>query len=377
MTQKDRISIVFVLPNFAGGGAERVALNLMAGLHAANVAVSLVVFENQGPLMSMVPKGVPVAALGKPRLRTALRPLMSHLRKQRPDAVFSTLGYVNLGLLAFRRLLSPRTRVIVREANLPSISLPGSAYPGVMKLAYRHLYPRADAVIVSSRRMADEFLRDFGLNRSRLYTLPNPVDIRRIRALASPVRRHPGPGLRLVAAGRLARQKGFDRLIDMLPYLPNDAHVTILGDGPLLSRLTARARSAGVQSKVDFLGFAANPYPWFAGADAFLMPSRWEGLPNAALESLACGTPVIATPESGGIAEIRDAAVDGAVSIAQANHLFTTLIRQVTISDSPSLRPGLMPKQYRLETVVCDFLGLLDEVVRRRQQPEPSPGHIS
>jgi len=64
------------------------------------------------------------------------------------------------------------------------------------------------------------------------------------------------------------------------------------------------ATQRGVVRQVHFLGFQNNPYPWFKRADAFVLSSRFEGMPNVILEALACGTGVIAMPAPGGINEL-------------------------------------------------------------------------
>src|SRR3546814_18465284 len=90
----------------------------------------------------------------------------------------------------------------------------------------------------------------------------------------------------------------------MMAKRPNDGHLTILGDGAERDALLRQAEALHLASTVTFTGFVEAPWPYYAGADAFLMPSRWEGMPNAALEALACGTPVLATPEAGGLIEL-------------------------------------------------------------------------
>ena len=207
-----RIGVALVLPSFAGGGAERVALSLISG---ATPCAAVVVLESQGPLRPLVPNGTRVHDLDRPRLRQAWPALLRWLRSSRPAVVLSTFGHINLALLVMRPLLPAGTRVVIREANTPSLNLKRgrSPAPVVMRLAYRLLYPTADLVLCQHRMMAKEMTANFGVAAEKIAVLPNPVDSERLRAL--PPFRDPGLGRRFVAAGRLTRQKGFDRLIEL------------------------------------------------------------------------------------------------------------------------------------------------------------------
>ena len=111
---------------------------------------------------------------------------------------------------------------------------------------------------------------------------------------------------------------------------------------------------------MTFAGFDPQPAPWVAGADALLLPSRWEGLPNVALEALACGTPVIATPEAGGIHEIAELAGPDAVRIAPMGPDFVSAMTAVPRNDKGCLRPSLLPGEFHLTSVVAAFERLLE-----------------
>jgi len=354
------IPISFVLPSFAGGGAERVMLSLLARIDRSRLLPSLITLSGEGPLAELLPLDVPLVDLARPRLRHAVPSLVGAIRRTRPRAVVSSLGYVNLVLLVCRRFLPPGTRIIVREANMPSLSLPGGPRPGLMRWLYRRTYSRADAVICSSKMMMAEMARDMGIAQDRLHVLPNPVDTPALRTEAASFTAGDERAVHFIAAGRLAPQKGFDRLIEAFAGLPAEYRLTILGEGSERPALQAQCDRLG--GRVRLPGFEDNPWPHYAAADAFLMPSRWEGMPNAALEALACGTPVIATPESGAIQEIAAAAAPGAVTVATWGHKFAaamTAVEAAATANTP--RPSLLPSGHEPAAVARRF----EEIVQK------------
>jgi len=352
-------SVAFVLPSFNGGGSQRVLLTFLAHLDRARFAPNLIVFNDCGPLAKLCPQDVPLQVLRRSRLRTAFPSLFWALARRRPEVIFSTMGYVNLALLAMRPLLPGRPSIVIREPNTPSASLPQLAYGNALRLGYRAFYPRADRIICQSRLIADELMRQFRVPAERIAYLANPVDVATIRIAVQQPERWPGKGRRLVAAGRLTYQKGFDRLLDMVAQLPSDTHLTILGDGPELGALCDQASRLGIAERVRFGGFREQPWALYAGADAFVLPSRWEGLPNAALEALACGTPVIATPESGGLVEIEDAAPEGAVTLVGAGQAFLAALHRIRLVPPSAVRDSLLPPGFDIAQIMPVFARVL------------------
>ncbi len=356
--------MLFVLPNFAGGGAERVALTLLAQLDRDSFDPQLAVLDNRGALRPLLADDVVLHDIGKPRLRQALPALISLVRRERPAVVFATQGYLNVALLAARRLMPSGTKLALREASTPSQSLPHHRYPRLMRWAYRRLYPQADLLFCQHGLTAQELVSDFGVAKARIATLPNPIAAASLRETAAPIRRHPGPGLRFVAAGRLSWEKGFDRLIELFAQAPASSHLTIFGEGGEFEALSALVDKFALGQRVLLAGFTDSLPAALAGADALLISSHWEGLPNVALESLACGTPVIATPEAGGIAELAQAAPPGAVTLAPWGDSFRSALESRSEKPGRSLAPSLLPARYELDAVMADFNRYLADLAK-------------
>jgi glycosyltransferase involved in cell wall biosynthesis len=357
----------FVLPSLAAGGAERVTLMMMRLLDRERWAPILVLLSDDGPLRSCVDPEIPVQVLHRARARWAVRGILRELRAHRPAIVCSSLPQINMLLLALRRWLPGESQLIVREANLPSLERGGSPMSWAVRLGRGWSYRRADRVVASSEQMGAE-LRRLGIGAERLCILPNPVDDAVIRRRAAERLRHPGLGRRFVCAGRLVKQKGFDRLLTWLATLSGaDWHCTILGDGPERKALQSQAERLGIADRIDIAGFEPNPFQWFAGADAVLVPSRWEGLPNVALEALACGAPVIATTTAGGLREVAAQCPPGAVRLAEDADAFIGHLRAVEPNPAARLRPSLLPPRYRLNRVRAEVNSLFDGVLEGRR----------
>ncbi len=168
--------------------------------------------------------------------------------------------------------------------------------------------------------------------------------------------RAPGAGWRFVAAGRLTRQKGFDRLLRAMVDLPPDSQCVIFGEGPERPALEAEIERLALSGRVTLKGFVGNPAPWIAGCDGFLMPSRFEGMPNAALEALALGVPVVATPEAGGLSEIE------CVTLANDGSEFVAAMKRLKTRPD-GLAPSLLPAGFHIKSVAAEFNALMRSVV--------------
>ena len=142
-----------------------------------------------------------------------------------------------------------------------------------------------------------------GTPAGRVATVSNGIDS---CAFAADRSRRPLRNVTVVA--NLRKEKGHDVLIDAAPevlrHFP-DAHFDIVGAGPELETLKARAAAQGVMDAFTFIGYEPNVPQRLRDADIFVLPSRSEAFPNAVLEAMSAGLPIVASAV-GGILELID-----------------------------------------------------------------------
>jgi glycosyltransferase involved in cell wall biosynthesis len=299
-----RRHILFIIPDLTAGGAQRVVTTILRKFNRNRFTATLIVVDLKDEVFaSALPDDIQLLDLKIKRVRYAL-PIIVHLLWQiRPDVVFATREHMILALGAVRALWPPNTRFIVRPTILLSAELEQHSHPLLWRELNRICLPKADMVIFQSEEMEQDWRQTLGWFSGTTVVIPNPLDIEFVREQAIDTSVHTqfrSGAFNLVAAGRLEYQKGFDIAIDALSKVRNSkVHLTIVGEGSMRRHLEQQAQSSGIGDRLRFVGFRANPFPYYAQADGFLMSSRFEGFPNVVLEALACTTPVVATPIPG------------------------------------------------------------------------------
>ena len=297
------------IPTLRGGGAERVVATLVRHFDPTNFSVTLIVVDMRGAVHAhSIPDGVRLVDLDCRHVRTALPKLIKLIRREKPDVVLSTLSHLNLALAACKWAFPRETLLVARETVVPSPLAASSLSQRLLFSLYRLVHSGFDRIICQSNDMRVDIVENFGVPEEKCVVIPNPIDTAEITKQSQLPARLPEtpPGtIKLVAAGRLTYQKGFDILLEAVARLERaNIYLFIMGDGPQREALTLQAEALGISNRVVFLGYVANPYPVMAIADAFVLSSRFEGMPNVVLEALGCGTPVIAMPAPGGVQEI-------------------------------------------------------------------------
>lgn len=361
--QKNKVNVCFVLPALTAGGAERVLITLMNNLDRSRFNPVFVTVSDEGTLRPLIDPQTPFHSLHAGKASRALPRLLLKLKELKPDIVVSTMAHMNFALLLLKPFF-PHTKFIVREAITPTYFFNASPVTAfAVKSGYRLLYPFANCVICPSQIIIDELQSILGIHNTNLSLLYNPVNVAAMRSekTSADETTEERKIVHFLAAGRLHPQKGFDRLIESLPSMkhPYDWKLTILGEGEERKNLERLIHDRKLSDKVSLPGLIKEPWHHYSRADCFLLPSRSEGLPNVALESLACGTPVIAMREAGGIGEIARLSEAGAVTVVSSMENFIKNMESVTPDTASSARPPLLPSAFEQNVVQGKFEKIL------------------
>lgn len=365
MSRSNRI--LFVIPTFAAGGAEKAMIDFVNGLQEDGIYQPelLVINEAIGPLRSRLNPAVPVHGFKWPKIYLGAPLVALTILRRRPAIVFSTMADLNFAVLMCRPLF-PRLPVIVREAINPYFFK--EAVPHRFKQflwLWRNLYPWATHVIVNSPQARSE-LQEIVPKLPPVTMLNNVIDSDALRSqikAAKPTA--DSDTYRMVAMGRLAPQKGFDRMIQSLADypLPFKWQLEIYGHGEKvdIDPLQRLIDDTGQSDCIRLMGRTSQPGAILGHADVFVLPSRAEGMPNVALEALACGTPVVAMSEAGAIGTLAAEAPKDAIRIVSTMEEFMQVL--ATQKPSPARhRPDLVPVSFSKASAKRKLYELLDSV---------------
>ena len=294
----------------------------------------------------------------------------SLVARERPRGVVSFLARANLVNVMARDLTRHRFRSVVSERNFNTRQYANGIEQRALLRAMRLLYPRADHVVANSGPLADDLHTVFGIPRHRLVVVPNPVDVDRLRTLSAEHFDAPAlsdlPPKWLLYAGRLNEQKNPILLLRAFKRIRKDVccSLVIAGDGSLRREVNQAIAALDLSEDVIPLGWVDNPYPLMSRATALVLSSDYEGSPNALLEAMALGCPVIATDSPGGS---REALHDGEAGILvppRDENALAAAIKELIEDDS--LRERLIERgrsaalAHRPDRVIESFLRLLE-----------------
>ena len=388
--------VAVLLNDLALGGAERVMITLCNALADRGVRCELLLRKKEGPLLGELSDAVEitllptlgrrhwmpaVAKLGRsspallsyllakspPGFVRRLPALRDYLRKEQPDALLSTLTGNNLLTVWAGALAKVPTRMVLRIATTLSADFAGDkrASPPASPALLRQWYPQAHKIVCVSEGVKEDLEGFVGEPLAKLETIYNPLDLERIARLSKAPVTHPwlqdgGPDC-IVALGRLEPAKDYATMLRAFARLNSErpARLIILGEGSQRDMLTALASELGVAARVDLHGDVANPFPFLARGDLYVLSSAYEGCPNALMEAMACGCRMVSTDCPSGPRELlRDGEIGPLAPVGDAEGLAAAMASALAATPAPG-RIAAQAAKYDLRAVLERYVGVL------------------
>jgi len=308
--------LAFFVDSMAGGGAERVMLNLANEYVKHGYEVDLVLARKEGEYLSDVDQKIRIVDINAKRFWNYFLPLIRYFRNEKPAVMLTATTIINIIAILSRKLAGSSSRLVVSEhIDIVSIAQSGALQrKNLVKRLIAYCYPKADAIVAVSTGAALSLKNFSGLSEEKITTIYNGVIDQQKLNLSEQQVDHPWFGVQqnkepvIVSVGRLQAQKDYPTLLKAFAELLKNqsSKLLILGEGELRSELEELASQLQISEAVSFHGFESNPFKYLANADAFVLSSQFEGLPTVLIEALACGCPVVSTRCPSGPEEILE-----------------------------------------------------------------------
>ena len=368
-----RPRVCFIATGLARGGAEVQLFRAASGLRARGFDVQTICMLSADYFGARLEEaGISVTYLHASRTTNPLSILMRFLRCIRKERPTVLAGFDYPGSM-LARVGGAIARIPVVICSIRSENIGGT----LRRLALTLTDPLA-MTTTNSHAVAEKLVNARAASRRRMRVIPNGIDFKivgpHLRQGRSALRRalHVQDDEFLwVAVGNLEAPKDYPNLLHAVAALGTAGRrfkVLIAGKGPLRHALEQQMVSLGLEGTVRFLGFRGDGPACMAAADATVLASAWEGLPNVMIESLAVGTPVVCT-DVGGVREIVKHGESGFVvpprdPHALAGGMWSLMARSAKRRHAMGLTGRHhVERHFALDRVVDQWSGLVYELV--------------
>ena len=335
-------------------------------------SVDILAASDAGAFADLIPAGVRLVSLGnKGRVLRALPSLVRYLRRESPWCVIPIMDHTNVVTIWARWLARTPTIVLATTHCLPSVEarrgsrIREKLAPYAMRLFLRF----ADGIVAVSTGAANDLAQTAKIARQRITVIPNPVltpeFYSKLGEQVSDFYTDDPKKPVIISVGRLVASKDFPTLIRAFAEVRREvpSHLLILGEGeerPALERLIAELK---LEDDVALPGYELNPYARIARAKLLVLSSTYEAFGNVLVESMAAGTPVVATDCSGPREILQDGKLGNLVAVGDVDGLAGAMLK-VLRSGGPIPRSEDLV-QFQIESVVDAYIRAIEAAAHR------------
>ena len=324
------------------GGSERMTITISNFFDSNNYEVKYVLVQKgDDRILQFMKQDIPVIKMPLKRIYFSTFPIYRILKEERPDVVFCASPAINARLIIAAKMIG-NIRIVVRNSNMFDFERKDVQY--LMKLTYKW----ADIIIMQQDQMREDLHKKIkNLPQEKTITLHNPIDIDHItEGIKAPTPYPKGvDSINFLWVARFAIEKGQDLLVKAFAQVHkthSNAHLWLVGRYNPESEYTAGIitliHELQIEDYVHIEDHDANPYKWMMYCDCFVLPSRFEGLPNALIEAMYLGKPVVSTKCLDIINEMVVDGVNGyTCSVESPEELADAMVKALSLKDCKML----------------------------------------
>jgi len=283
---------------FSGGGAEEV-MSIFSNELVRNFDV-IHVSKWLGPKEKVLKSNM--INLKKTSSKLCLPDLYKISKKFRPDFIFTSTSHNNILILILKYLLPFNVKVVVRVSSVASVIKDYSWKNRLINFyLLKNLYKYAHKIIAQSADISSDLIDYYKIPKEKIKIINNPIYKGEI--IQNELRDNT---IWLLTIGRFSKEKGHERLIEVMTKLPNNYKLRIMGDGILKNKIETLVKDKKIYDKVEFLGFLdeSEKLKIINKSNLYIQTSFVEGFPNSLLQAVSLGLPAIAFDVPGGTKEI-------------------------------------------------------------------------
>jgi glycosyltransferase involved in cell wall biosynthesis len=308
------VKVIFIIDSLQLHGAQRALGHLVRGLRDLGYKQTVIAlndpsFSNMSGVLEAA--GCEVKRIGRfwfLLFGAGWWRLLGILKRSKPDLVMTMLDFSDM-------LGRPAARLAGCRVLISSIRARNPAKPSWQRWLGRKSLRWADKVIVNSRELVSYVCEMEGVRRDHVTVIPNGVEdlLARSAGLRDSYRKQIGVTSDVVVlgwVGRLCEQKNVGLLLQACARLPVDLprwKILVVGDGPERALFSGQIDKLHLQDRLVWLGERDDVEGWLAAMDLFIHTADFEGMPNAVMEAMAMGLPVVASDVDGTRELIEDA----------------------------------------------------------------------
>lgn len=387
------MKILFVMYNMEIGGTRRSLLNLLEKMVKAGVQCDLLLFSPYGDFMNQIPHGVRV--LHGDILMQSIYATKQTLKKYAPSylVLMKAVQKILKKVFGEKRFYDHVMRgyakrhfknndydavIAFQEGDCVKFA---TYVPSPCRLAWIHndygnlqgeqrgtpaIFSKLDSILFVAEGTRRTFVEAYPQFADKMRVIPNILPQDRIRESASDddaERIFTDPNrIHIVSVGRVARQKAFERIpevLDGLGTLSQRIEWSVIGDGPDLPRLREELETKGLQDCVRFIGARNNPFPLVRQADLYVLTSLYESQPMVVMEALTLGVPVL----SADFASVRELLGNKPFGVICENSVagLTDSLRRLLESpkEIQSMQQSAKEYEYDNDAIIFAIVGLI------------------